>query len=82
MNISLDFSPEDQAQLEKRAAASGLEIADYIRDMILEELETEENGAVREPHTRDDWEREFRKWVASHRSRNPGFDDSRESIYE
>jgi hypothetical protein len=29
----------------------------------------------------EEWSKEWRAWLASHTSRNPNFDDSRESIY-
>jgi hypothetical protein len=30
----------------------------------------------------EQWQMQFRRWLASHQSRNPQFDDSRESIYD
>lgn len=76
------LSPEDQAELEKRAAASGRDVAAYIFDVVRQELATDENGPAHAAVPYDEWHREFRDWVARHRSRNPRFDDSRESIYD
>jgi len=80
MNITLHLSPEDQAELDKRAASRGRDVADYIQDVVRQELHAAGNGAIGEPF--EEWERRFHEWVASHLSRNPGFDDSRESIYD
>ena len=82
MNITLHLSTEEQIELAKRAAASGRDVAGYVQDVVQQQLETDETGAVREPLSRDEWNREFRNWIASHRSRTPHLDDSRESIYD
>lgn len=80
MNITLHLSSGDHAELEKRAAATNRDVASYIQDIVRQELEADGNGANGEPF--EEWERRFREWVASHQSRNPNFDDSRESIYD
>lgn len=82
MNITLRLSPESQTELEKRAAATGTDIAGYILGIVQQQLESEGNGSTGPAIPYDQWSREFQAWVASHQSRNPDFDDSRESIYD
>jgi hypothetical protein len=82
MNITLQLSPADQAELEKRAAATGRDVGAYILDAVYQQLATDENGAAHETVPYAEWHRKFRDWIAGHRSRNPRFDDSRESIYD
>jgi hypothetical protein len=81
MNITFPLSPEHQRELQRRAAESGTDVAGYVLDLLRQQLEPAGNGsATAAPY--DHWQREFRAWVASHRSRNPAFDDSREGIYD
>lgn len=82
MDVTLQFAPEDQIELERRAAANGRDVAAYILDVVRQQLEAEENGELREPLPYDDWLQEFKSWVSRHHSRNPAFDDSRDSIYD
>ena len=79
MNVTLQFAPEVQIELQKRAAAHGRDVAGYILDVVRQQLEADENG---EPLSYDDWLREFKNWIARHRSRNRAFDDNRDSIYD
>jgi hypothetical protein len=81
MNISLTLTPEKQAELERRAAAEGVDLERFILEAVREKLD-DRNGSAGEPVPFDEWQGEFRAWVASHHSRNPRFDDCRESIYD
>jgi hypothetical protein len=81
MNITLHLSPEKQAELEQRAAAAGADLSSFILEAVQEKLETR-NGASGETVPYEQWQHEFRSWIAAQQSRNPHFDDSRESIYD
>ncbi len=81
MSITLTLSPEKQAELERRAAAAGTDLKSFILEAVQEKLE-ERNGSSTEMAPYEQWSAEFRSWIASQRSRNPQFDDSRESIYD
>jgi hypothetical protein len=80
MNITLPLSPEKQAELERRAAAAGIELPSFILDAVHEKL-AERNGSSPEALSYEQWRSEFRSWIAGQRSRNPHFDDSRQSVY-
>ena len=80
MTITLTISDEQQAELERLAAAAGTDLQGFILDAVEEKLESR-NGALYDLPF-DQWSMEYRKWVASHTSRNPNFDDSRASIYD
>jgi hypothetical protein len=82
MNVTLPLSPECQTELERRAAAAGIDVAGYIVSAVRQQLESDGNGSEGAALPYDHWKREFTTWIASHPSRNPDFDDSRESIYE
>ena len=81
MNISLPLTAEKQAELERCAAAAGTDLSKFILDAVQEKL-SEQNGSTAEMVPYDQWHREFRSWIAGQHSRNPQFDDSRESIYD
>ena len=81
MNITLTLSSEKQAELQRRAAAAGTDLASYILDTVQETLD-ERNGSSVEQAPYEEWSGDFRAWIAGHRSRNPQFDDRRESIYD
>jgi hypothetical protein len=81
MSITLPLTPEATAELERRAAAAGIDIASFVLSAVQEKL-AEEDVAPGENRSYDEWSSDFHRWVASHRSRNPHFDDSRDSIYD
>ncbi|MGD9856738.1 MAG: hypothetical protein AB7U20_17460, partial [Planctomycetaceae bacterium] len=72
--------PEKQAVLERRAAAAGQDIESYILAVVHQSLEAEPDGAAKLPYSQ--WQRDFDAWVTGHKSHNPNFDDSRETIYD
>jgi hypothetical protein len=80
MSITIPLSPEAVAELERRATAAGLDVNAFVLDAVYEKLADEE--AVPSPLAYEQWLTEFRRWVSSHSSRNPNFDDSRDSIYD
>jgi hypothetical protein len=80
MNITLNLSREKKAELEERAAAAGTDLQSFILEAVEEKLEEKDGSIAQLPY--DQWSGEFRSWVASHPSRNPAVDDSRNSIYD
>jgi len=80
MNISLHLSAEEQAELQRRAAAAGSDLPAFILQAVFEKL-AEQNGPPGDAAPYEQWHNEFRSWIAAQHSRNPGFDDSRDSIY-
>ena len=83
MHLTLPLPPETEVELRKRAAAAGKDVAAYVLDVLRGEL-LERNGDadVGRLLTEDEWHEEFDAWLANQKSRNPSFDDSRESIYD
>ena len=81
MNVTLTLLPEQEAELERRAAAAGTDLARFVVHVVQETLEEPAECAT-EDLSYEQWSREFRAWISQQRSRNPNFDDSRESIYD
>lgn len=81
MTVTLRLSPEKQAVLEQRASTAGTDLSSFLLRVIEENLE-DQIGSSTDEMPFDQWNAEFKAWVAAHQSRNPDFDDSRESIYE
>jgi hypothetical protein len=79
MNIELTLSSLEQADLEQRAAAAGSDVPHFIQNLLRAQLD-ERTETVETPY--EEWQADFRSWIDSQRSRNPQFDDSRESIYQ
>ena len=81
MSITLPLTPEATAELQRRAAAAGTDVASYVLNAVREKL-SEGEDVPDQQLSYDEWSGEFQKWLASHPSRNPNFDDSRDSIYD
>jgi hypothetical protein len=81
MSITLPLTPEAIAELERRAAAAGIDVSRFILSAVHEKL-AEGEDAPAEEVSYDEWRYRFHTWLASHPSRNPHFDDSRDSIYD
>ncbi len=80
MNVNLVLSPQEQADLEHRAAAIGADLSLFIQNLLREKLE-ERSDSPEAEISYEEWQKDFRSWIAGQPSRNPQFDDSRESIY-
>lgn len=80
MEITLTLSPETKAELEQLAAAAGTDVTSFILEAVQEKLD-ERNGPSSDVLPYEQWSSDFRCWIAGHRSQNPHFDDSRDSIY-
>jgi hypothetical protein len=84
MSLTIPFTPEVEARLRERAAASGKDVGTFVREVVEEKLELA--GAAE--RSNGQWAAEFDAWmkeVASRASAYPtdfAVDDSRESIYE
>ena len=84
MTLSIELSPETEAKLRERAAASGRDIASYARAAIEQKLAAD-NGGGRAPASPrqggQEWFARFNEWVAAHPPRPLLADDSRDAIY-
>jgi hypothetical protein len=82
--LEIPLSPEKEAKLRERAAAMGKDVAEYVLEVVEEELTiTEPPSAEPLPSSQhpDPWLKTFREWIASHDHIKTVADDSRESIY-
>jgi hypothetical protein len=78
MNITL--SPEETAELERRAAAVGADVKTFLLHVSVDMIDSHEQSVSDIPY--EQWKQEFQTWIARGRSRNPEMDDRRESIYD
>ena len=79
MTIEVQLPPDVECELNRRAARAGQDVSTYVADAISQMVTPDQNGSeVSYEH----WHSDFRAWIESHQSRNPDFDDSRESIYD
>lgn len=81
MTVTLRLSPEKQAVLQQRASAAGIDLSSFLLRVIEENLD-DQTGFPTDELPFDQWNAEFKAWIAAHQSRNPQLDDSREGIYE
>ncbi len=83
MSITLQLSPDKQAALERLAAAAGTDVSNYVLRVVQEEID-ERGEAEDSPSKLSNEQRRarFHAWLKKQTSRNPHFDDSRESIYD
>jgi hypothetical protein len=81
MTITISIPPNTQRELEQQALAAGTDVTSFVLGAVQEKL-AEKNGDADTQRPYDEWSRDFHAWVAGQRSRNPGFDDSRDSIYD
>ncbi len=82
MSVVLNLPPDKEAELRRRAAVTGKSVEELVLTAVDHELEERGGGSSTEELPYERWSEEFRAWIASRRSRNPHFDDSRESIYD
>jgi predicted transcriptional regulator len=82
MSLTISFSPEVEARLRERAAASGKDVPTLVREAVEEKLSaTTPEIKPRNGMSREQWLAEFNAWVNSHNPVGHFVDDSRESIY-
>jgi hypothetical protein len=82
MQIELTLTPEERTELERQAEESGTDVKGYIQAVVQQALRIEDEKTARSKEPYAEWKAAFDAWIAGHRSRNPNFDDSRESIYD
>ena len=79
MTLTLHLPPEIEEKLMEHARSTGRNIEDVALDALQQNLSDE---LISSPKPSIEKKlSEFRAWVDSQHSRNPNFDDSRESIY-
>ena len=87
MTVTLELSPEVEAGLLAQAQAEGLNVSDYVQNLVRERISTRAAGASLPAYELppEEWVRQFEVWTRSHAGRNlPVLSDeamSRESIY-
>jgi plasmid stability protein len=80
MTLHLSFPPETEARLRERAAATGKDVEEVVREAVEEKLATPTTQGP-EGKSYEQWAAEFKAWVESHKPVGHFVDDSRESIY-
>lgn len=80
MTLTLHLTPEMEAKLRELSASSGRMPEELALNFLERDLEFEvqDSGPA---ISYEEWSKHFDSWVKEQRSRNPHFDDSRESIY-
>jgi len=81
MTITITLPLETEERLRAQAKATGQDITMFVMDALNEKL-SESNDSSGSHVSYEQWHAEFRNWIARHASRNPNFDDSRETIYD
>jgi hypothetical protein len=76
--MQLELSRDEEAFLHAQAAAAGFQT---VEEFILDRLELNQPAKRVDSASREQWLRKFDAFVAKQVSRNPHFDDRRESIY-
>jgi hypothetical protein len=79
MNITLHLTAETEARLQAEAASTGKRPEELVLEALRDKFSTEPSSTA--TLTTEEWLRQFDAWVGGLESRNPHFDDSRESIY-
>ncbi len=80
MIIKIELPPEMESALKDRAAAVGQGVDEFVRRVIVQQLEEEE---APQPDTDiAHFSERLRAWIALHPVLDHPVDDSRESIYE
>jgi hypothetical protein len=83
--LNIPLTPEKEARLKARAAAAGKNVAEYVLDVVEEDLAMTEAAPLIDTSStqqRDEWEKALDAWAAGHPHLATMADDSRESIYE
>lgn len=79
MNLTLQLSPETEAKLKEHANLTGRTVEELALEALQDKLSSDASGAPQ--LSVEEWTRQFDAWVEGLPSRNPHFNDSRESIY-
>jgi plasmid stability protein len=82
MTITVSFTPESEAKLRERAAASGKDVATFVREVVEEKLSSQASAPVSaDGATPEQWSAQLHVWAAGHASLDRIADDDRQSIY-
>ncbi len=80
--LEIPLSPEKEARLRARAEAVGKDVAEYVLQVVEDDLAVNETPSGSDTRTqRGQWETELDAWAEGHPRRSFIVDDSRESIY-
>ncbi|HZL37925.1 MAG TPA: hypothetical protein VFC78_21590 [Tepidisphaeraceae bacterium] len=84
MTLNISLSPESEAALQERAAASGMDVVAFVRETIEEKLFAAPNSdsASGTPGQGSvEWFARLNEWVAGHPARQFLAEDGRDAIY-
>jgi hypothetical protein len=81
MIIQIEFPSEIEKAIQRRAAEAGQEVAEFLREAVVQQLQLEQPSDQKVLDAEGFSER-LRKWVALHPVLDHVIDDSRESFYE
>ena len=76
--MQLEFPKDVEASIQAKAAAAGFKT---VEEFILDRLDLDEDKTDLSNHPPDQWVKRFDAFLRKQISRNPNFDDTRESIY-
>jgi hypothetical protein len=89
MTLNLSLSPETEAKLRQRAAATGKDVAQFVEEAVQKTLsEPQPSTDPAQLTPAEQWERlkawidQMSAWTAKNLPQGHFVDDSRESIYE
>jgi len=80
MTISINFPPEIETGLLRRAAAAGKDVETIVRELVSEQL-AEEGDAPARAASHEEFMARLRAIIELHPGSGGSMDDSRESIY-
>ena len=80
MQLMLSLSPEEIAELRRRASSVGADVETFLLHLIRDTEDADDSRPNQLPF--EQWKHEFQLWIEQHQSRNSNMDDSRESIYD
>lgn len=86
MIVTIELPPEIEAGLLSQAQAEGLDVADYLRQLVSKEVAAKSTFFLPPASKRsnEEWLQEFNRWVNSHANNPVVLPDEameRESIY-
>ena len=80
MNLTLSLSPEESAELQRRADAAGTDVKTFLLHVIYDVDDSAAMTFSDVPY--EEWRQTFQEWLSRHQIKKPDMDDSRESIYD
>ena len=83
MTLTIELSPEREAELQAQARALGLSIEEWLLYLAEQHVPSESSAHLQKTDP-EAWARQFRSWADSHDASTPVLSDeamSRESIY-